>query len=628
MSIKSKIIKVGICGVMVMVPLSQVSFPSFAAEEVGVEAGQDIVNIPDSELKKQLNTTLGQAPDADITEAQMAKFKNFSLGSGITDLTGIEYLKNIEELYLNNLNVSSYEPIKSLTTLKSLTINGKNVTSGKLPDFSGLSNLTSLDVSQTSIDNAALSKLSNIPNLVKLNISGNLNITKLNNLENLPKLQELNAMSCQINDFKGVADFPSLTSFQGGNQRFGFDSFDTDGFKNIKSSELTFDAAAQTLFIPFSIVPETTVLNYDGTPLPVNTSPVYTNIGLGDSSYVVSDDKITNNQQGMTLSGFSQADFDSLTAFELVVGLDGENITKPANLANGTYDLKEIASYRAFSVDHSVNITAEDNISYIQGDAVTPEKFLTDIKADANGGTITSDFAEKVDFTKPGTYTVTLNASNTAGLRAEPVQVTVTVIEKTVITAEAEVSYDMNATKSEADFLADIKAATNDGTTITTDFATAVDLTKAGEYTVTLNAENDNQKATALKVTVKVKDTTPVPDPTPTPDPDPTPGPDPTPDPDPTPTPDPDPTPEPSTDPGTDPAEGPIYSADSSDSVEDPSDSSEVKKSSDPILFFSASPAPKSTTKTLPKTGDSLPATGVVAGFLVLGLGVLIARKK
>ncbi|EAC4663662.1 LPXTG cell wall anchor domain-containing protein [Listeria monocytogenes] len=615
MSIKSKIIKVGICGVMVMVPLSQVSFPSFAAEEVGVEAGQDIVNIPDPELKRVLNASIEQAPDADITEAQLAKFKNLSLNTGITDLTGLEYLKNVEVLQLDNIN-ASYEPIKSLVNLKTLTINGKNVTSDKIPDLSGLSNLTSLEVTQTSIDNAALSKFSNIPNLGKLNISENTGITKISNLENLPNLQELNVTNCQINDFRGIAEFPSLTSFYGGNQRFGFDSFETDGFKNIKSSELTFDAAAQTLFIPFSIVPDTTVLNYDGTPLPVNTSPDYTNIGLGDSSYVVSDDKTSNNQQGMTLSGFSQADFDSLTVFELVVGLDGENITKPANLANGTYDLKQIASYRAFSVDHSVNITAEDNISYIQGDAVTPEKFLTDIKADANGGTITSDFAEKVDFTKPGTYTVTLNASNTAGLRAEPVQVTVTVIEKTVITAEAEVSYDMNATKSEADFLADIKAATNDGTAITTDFATAVDLTKAGEYTVTLNAENDNQKATALKVTVKVNDTTPVPDPTPTPDPDPTP------------TPDPDPTSEPSTDPGTDPEEGPIYSADSSDSVEEPSDSAEVKKSSDPILFFSASPAPKSTTKTLPKTGDSLPATGVLAGFLVLGLGVLVARKK
>ncbi|OET27874.1 LapB repeat-containing protein, partial [Listeria monocytogenes] len=508
MSIKSKIIKVGICGVMVMVPLSQVSFPSFAAEEVGVEAGQDIVNIPDPELKRVLNASIEQAPDADITEAQLAKFKNLSLNTGITDLTGLEYLKNVEVLQLDNIN-ASYEPIKSLVNLKTLTINGKNVTSDKIPDLSGLSNLTSLEVTQTSIDNAALSKFSNIPNLGKLNISENTGITKISNLENLPNLQELNVTNCQINDFRGIAEFPSLTSFYGGNQRFGFDSFETDGFKNIKSSELTFDAAAQTLFIPFSIVPDTTVLNYDGTPLPVNTSPDYTNIGLGDSSYVVSDDKTSNNQQGMTLSGFSQADFDSLTVFELVVGLDGENITKPANLANGTYDLKQIASYRAFSVDHSVNITAEDNISYIQGDAVTPEKFLTDIKADANGGTITSDFAEKVDFTKPGTYTVTLNASNTAGLKAEPVQVTVTVIEKTIITAEAEVSYDMNATKSEADFLADIKAATNDGTAITTDFATAVDLTKAGEYTVTLNAENDNQKATALKVTVKVKDTTP-----------------------------------------------------------------------------------------------------------------------
>ncbi|EAD4266491.1 LPXTG cell wall anchor domain-containing protein [Listeria monocytogenes] len=623
MSIKSKIIKVGICGVMVMVPLSQVSFPSFAAEEVGVEAGQDVVNIPDPELKRVLNASIEQAPDADITEAQMAKFKNLSLSAGITDLTGLEYLKNVEDLYLDNIN-ASYEPIKSLVNLKSLTMTGKNVTSDKIPDLSGLSNLTSLAVTQTSIDNAALSKFSNIPNLGKLNISENTGITKISNLENLPNLQELNATNCQINDFRGIAEFPSLTSFYGGNQRFGFDSFETDGFKNIKSSELTFDAAAQTLFIPFSIVPDTTVLNYDGTPLPFNTSPAYTNIGLGDSSYVISDDKITNNQQGMTLSGFSQADFDSLTVFELIVSMESENISKPANLASGTYDLKQIASYRAFSVDHSVNITAEDNISYIQGDTVTPEKFLTDIKADANGGTITSDFAEKVDFTKPGTYTVTLNASNTAGLRAEPVQVTVTIIEKTVITADAEISYDMNETKAEADFLADIKAATNDGTAITTDFATAVDLTKAGEYTVTLNAENDNQKATALKVTVKVKDTTPVPDPTPTPDPDPTP----TPDPDPTPTPDPNPTPEPSTDPGTDPAEGPIYSADSSDSVEEPSDSSEVKKSSDPILFFSASPVPKSTTKTLPKTGDSLPATGVVAGFLVLGLGVLVARKK
>ncbi|EAG6980603.1 LPXTG cell wall anchor domain-containing protein [Listeria monocytogenes] len=597
MSIKSKIMKVGICGVMVMVPLSQVSFPSFAAEEVGVEAGQDIVNIPDPELKKQLNALMtGRAPDADITEAQMAGFQSIALSKGITDLTGLEYAKNVQTFMLTDV-YASLEPIKNLSTMKNLTIIGENVTSSQFVDLSGLSSLENFTITNTKIDNVFLSKINNLPNLTTLNISYNLGITKVDTLKSLPKLAELNASFCQIDDFAGIEQFPSLTSFNGEQQRF-----EAAEFKDIKSSQLTFDAAAQTLFFPFSLLTKQTILNFDGTPLAYSTNPADQLVEM-DSSYVPTDDKMLVTQEGITYSGFTQADFDSLNVFYIMAMFDGPNAAKPANLANGTYDIKNNFSIEGFNIDHSVKITAED-VSYVQGEAVTPEQFLKDIKADANGASITSDFAEKVDFSKPGTYSVTLNAENTAGLKGEPVQVTVTIIEKTVITAEAEVSYDMNATKSEADFLADIKAATNDGTTITTDFATAVDLTKAGEYTVTLNAENDKQKATALKVTVKVKDTTP------------------TPDPDPTPTPDPDPTPTP--DPGTNPAEDPIYSDDSSSSVKDPS----VKKSRDPILFFSASKAPKSTTKTLPKTGDSLPTTGVVAGFLVLGLGVLIARKK
>ncbi|EAD3476232.1 LPXTG cell wall anchor domain-containing protein [Listeria monocytogenes] len=621
MSIKSKIIKVGICGVMVMVPLSQVSFPSFAAEEPGLKASQDVVNIPDPELKKQLNALLtGKSADADITEAQMAGFQSIALNKGVTDLTGLEYAKNVQTVMLTDVN-ASLEPIKNLSTVKNLSIKGGNITSNQFADLSGLSSLENLTVTETKVDNAFLSKINNIPNLTTLNISYNPGITKVDALKSLPKLATLDATFCQIDDFGGIEQFPSLTSFNGEQQRF-----EAAEFKDIKSSQLTFNATAQTLFFPFNLLTKQTILNFDGTPLAYNTNAAEQLVEM-DSSYVLTDDKMTVTQEGITFSGFTQADFDSLNVFYIMAQFDGPNAAKPANLANGTYDIKNNFSIEGFNIDHSVKITAED-ASYVQGETVTPEQFLKDIKADANGATITSDFAEKVDFSKPGTYTVTLNAENTAGLKGEPVQVTVTIIEKTVITAEPEVSYDMNATKSEADFLADIKAATNDGTAITTDFATAVDLTKAGEYTVTLNAENDNQKATALKVTVKVKDTTPVPDPTPTPDPDPTPTPDPDPTPTPDPTPDPDPTPEPSTDPGTDPAEGPIYSADSSDSVEEPSDSSEVKKSSDPILFFSASPAPKSTTKTLPKTGDSLPATGVVAGFLVLGLGVLVARKK
>ncbi|MBF2482450.1 internalin, partial [Listeria seeligeri] len=71
MSIKSKIMKIGICSVMVLMPLSQISLPSFAAEEVADDASQDIVNVPDAELKAQLNQAMGNAATADFTKAQI-----------------------------------------------------------------------------------------------------------------------------------------------------------------------------------------------------------------------------------------------------------------------------------------------------------------------------------------------------------------------------------------------------------------------------------------------------------------------------------------------------------------------------------------------------------------------------
>ncbi|EAE4352649.1 internalin, partial [Listeria monocytogenes] len=74
MSIKSKIMKIGICSVIVLMPLSQISLPIFAAEEVADDASQDIVNMPDSALKAQLNQIIGQAATADITKAQMLGF--------------------------------------------------------------------------------------------------------------------------------------------------------------------------------------------------------------------------------------------------------------------------------------------------------------------------------------------------------------------------------------------------------------------------------------------------------------------------------------------------------------------------------------------------------------------------
>ncbi|MBM5696364.1 cell wall anchor protein, partial [Listeria seeligeri] len=140
---------------------------------------------------------------------------------------------------------------------------------------------------------------------------------------------------------------------------------------------------------------------------------------------------------------------------------------------------------------------------------VDSQQFYTDVSAATDDGSpITSDFATVVDFTTPGDYTVTLNSVNSDGVAANPVTVTVTV-EKApapVITADNTISYPKNSTVDSEQFLTDINATTDDGSPITSDFATVVDFATPGDYTVTLNSVNsDGVEANPVTVTVTVE---------------------------------------------------------------------------------------------------------------------------
>ncbi|MBC2187291.1 internalin, partial [Listeria sp. FSL L7-0253] len=170
MSIKSKIMKIGICSVMVLVPLSQISFPSFAAEEVGEDTGQNIVNIPDPVLKASLNDARDKPATEDFTEAQMLGFNGISLSGNITDLTGLEYAKNVTMLVLDNISATSYAQIVQLPELNNLTFQGSNVTSSSIPDLSGLTKLTSIYIKSTNVDESVYPKINNTPNLSALSM--------------------------------------------------------------------------------------------------------------------------------------------------------------------------------------------------------------------------------------------------------------------------------------------------------------------------------------------------------------------------------------------------------------------------------------------------------------------------
>ncbi|EJH9704922.1 class 1 internalin InlK [Listeria monocytogenes] len=606
MSVKSNIVKIGVCFAVLAVPVSQTTFPVFAAEQTGLKASQDNVNIPDSTFKAYLNGLLGQSSTANITEAQMNSLTYITLANiNVTDLTGIEYAHNIKDLTINNIHATNYNPISGLSNLERLRIMGKDVTSDKIPNLSGLTSLTLLDISHSAHDDSILTKINTLPKVNSIDLSYNGAITDIMLLKTLPELKSLNIQFDGVHDYRGIEDFPKLNQLYAFSQTIGGKKLINS---DIKGSALTYNAEKQTLYVPFSLMTERTV-NYDG------YVPDFVKSTAGSDTYFAMNEKQVNGNRltitsdGLTVSDVSKADFDNLEKMEYnaKIDLSSQTYNIPDQFKNGgAYNISVPIYDHYFTVDHSVNISADSGKTYIENQPVTEAEFLADIHAKTDdGSTVTSDFADKVDFKTPGTYTVTLQSENNSGLKAAPVQVNVTIKEKTAITADEKITYKVDTSKTEAEFLADNKAKTNDGTAITSDFATVVDLSKPGKYVVTLNAENDLQKALPVQVTVIVEKETPIPDPTPNPTPDPTPNPTPTPDP----TPDPSPTPNPVIKPNVNKPEVPSHKI--------------------PSLTVNEKKAKAETSKeALPKTGDSLPVAGATVGFLLISLSWFVSRKK
>ncbi|EHM3340651.1 LapB repeat-containing protein [Listeria monocytogenes] len=162
-------------------------------------------------------------------------------------------------------------------------------------------------------------------------------------------------------------------------------------------------------------------------------------------------------------------------------------------------------------------LTADKEVSYPINISKTEEGFLNDVHAKTDSdATITSDYNDVVNLQVAGDYLVTLNAENTAGLKADPVQVTIHVTKQVqappIITADKKILYESGAEISEAEFLKAIHAKTNDGSEVTSNFDTKVNLNKPGKYQVSLNAENEAGKASPVNVTVIVADINKLPD--------------------------------------------------------------------------------------------------------------------
>ena len=206
-----------------------VQCPSHSADSAG-----RVVAITDTALLAQINRHLGKAPDAAVTEAEMAELTALELsasvdGVRVRSLAGLEHAANLTSLDLYGHDVSDISALSCLGGLTALELGDNTISDisalaelaslstlgladNSIADITAvvsLSSLAALDLSDNNI--AAITSLSGLNSLRSLNLGRN-QITSLSALSALTGLEALYAYDNEITEVADLAGLTSLTT--------------------------------------------------------------------------------------------------------------------------------------------------------------------------------------------------------------------------------------------------------------------------------------------------------------------------------------------------------------------------------------------------------------------------------
>ena len=165
------------------------------------------VDIPDPNLRTEIERELGRTSIAPITVADMESLTTLDAGrADISDLTGLEAAINLTWLTLSRNNLSDISALLGLTNLTKLELSGNSVSD--LSVLSRLTNLTRLMLSRNNLSD--ISVLSELTNLTHLSLfdTGISDISVLSGLTNLTQLWLHNN---SISDISAVSGLTNLT---------------------------------------------------------------------------------------------------------------------------------------------------------------------------------------------------------------------------------------------------------------------------------------------------------------------------------------------------------------------------------------------------------------------------------
>ncbi|WP_412675767.1 leucine-rich repeat protein [Bacillus pacificus] len=214
---------------------SKIRFHGMVVQKI-VEQREESDNvIKDKNLKRYMNKHNFERKNLDmpITKEDLLTIKKFKMADGekqgITDVGGIEFMTNLEELTLQNFGlkntsfisslrnlkivdlsnneIEDMQPISSLTQLENLNISNNNVKNAK--ELFKINTLKILNISNNKIGNADLEGISQLNELDKLVVNHN-NISGLEEISNINKLNSLEIIGNKVVDVTPLSKLANL----------------------------------------------------------------------------------------------------------------------------------------------------------------------------------------------------------------------------------------------------------------------------------------------------------------------------------------------------------------------------------------------------------------------------------
>ncbi|WP_086314354.1 hypothetical protein A5821_001917 [Enterococcus sp. 7F3_DIV0205] len=273
----------------------------------------DTLTIADPILKQAILSTLGLPANSDLTAADMERLTNLSINSAqLSSLSGLEYATNLSSIYINtNNNITDFSPLEQLSSLTFVTLQTKSLNSDNFPDLSKSTGITNLGLGATSIDNTILPKIAQLTSLTRIYMDSNINVTTIEPLKVLPNLKSLSVQFCGITDFTVINEFPTLSDLSAFGQNTGRNDLPT----TIGRSSLNYDFDQETLFIPFSMMPNR-LTNFDGYVPPFTTSNSASNTYFDFNGEQLPANRLQITEQGITVLGVTKDEFANLSSFK------------------------------------------------------------------------------------------------------------------------------------------------------------------------------------------------------------------------------------------------------------------------------------------------------------------------